>query len=539
MSTLVEIDRRISEKFSEVIRTREDMHGYQGTAVEFGFENPFAMMMIDLGLGKTVSSLTIIADLIAAFACNRVLVIGPLKVVTDTWPTEIGLWNHTAWLSWTLLREQDDDPRFKEARRRAREFGRSEGLSVEECAAMANRAETAERQRIRKELARSKTSIHIINRENVEWLVNLHGKNWPYDFVIIDESSSFKDHRTERFKALAKIRRLPGAINRMILLTATPAAETYEHLFGQIYLLDLGERLGKNITTYRDTYFSYNKYSQRYKLLPGMEERILEKIADICLVMKKQDYLPRTEPTVIRRMVKLAPAEKGKIAELEKEFVITLDDGTEIEAKTAAMLSSMLLQLASGSLYETVRVEDFDTGDLKKVKKVHNVHSHKIEVLREIYEEAQTQGEPLLVAYFFQSTLARLRKAFPKATVMDKEGKCIKAWNQRKIPMLFIHPQSAGHGLNLQHGGSTLVFFDMIYSLEYYQQTVGRLDRQGQKNPVVVQLLVAEGTRDVVVADTLAQKEDAQERLFVILKRLIRKYRKACEMPVTIGNDDL
>lgn len=519
------IDARIQAKFAEVVRDREDMHGYQEEFVAFGRKNPFVMGMVDLGLGKTISSATIIGDLISEFEVGKVLVIGPLKVVTDTWPTEFGLWRHTAWINWTLIRESDDDPRLAEARRRAREFGRSEGLKQADINAMSTRAETAERERIRKELARSSSPVHIINRENIEWLVNLHGKKWPYDFVIVDESSSLKDHRTDRFKALAKVRRTEGLIKRLICLTATPASETYEHLFAQIYLLDLGERLGKNITYYRETYFTYNKYSQRYKLRPGAEEEILGKIADISLVMKKEDYLPRTAPTIVRHKVRLTAAEKEMIRELEKEFLITLPDGTEIEAKTAAMLSSMLLQMASGSLYETTRVEDFETGDMKKVKKVHHIHDHKIETLREMAEEATTQGEPLLVAYFFQSTLARLKKAFPKATVMDKEGKCIKAWNAKKIPMLFIHPQSAGHGLNLQHGGSTLIFFDLIYSLEYYLQTIGRLDRQGQTKPVFVKLLVAEGTRDEYVADCLMEKQDAQEMLFVILKRMIRKLK--------------
>lgn len=483
-------DLAIRQRFAHVEHGPEDLHSYQDECIAFGLANPFSAFFIDMGLGKTVSSLTIIARLLLeTFDDDMTLVIGPLRVVTDTWPTEIELWRHTAWMSYTLIR---DDGKAK-----------------------------------KEDLVKQRTSVHFINREQLEWLVYFWKDAWPYRRVFVDESSSLKDHTSKRFKALAKVRNTPGLITRLHLLTATPAAETYIHLFTQMYLLDLGQRLGKNITAYRERYFTYNKYSMKYKLRPGAEEEILAKIADVCLVMKAKDYLSRAEPTVLQRKVTLEPAQLALIKKLEKDFIITLTDGTEIEAKTAAILSSMLLQMASGSVYETQLVEDFDTDDLKKVKKVHSIHDHKIVALKEIFEEAQTQGEPLLVAYYFQSSLAKLRKAFPNATVMDNGGKCIKPWNAGKIPMLLIHPQSAGHGLNLQHGGHTLIFFDLIYSLEYYLQTIGRIDRQGQANPVIVQLMIAEGTRDQDVAAALVQKQDAQEMLFVILKRLIRAMRKA------------
>lgn len=509
-----------------VVRGPEHMHDYQDECVDFLIKNPFSALFIDMGMGKTISSLSVIAHLLSMFETEKVLVVAPLKVATDTWPTEIGLWQHTAWMSHTLIRVDDDDPRLKVARDRARQFGRSEGLSLDEIAKMQGRAETAERHRIMEELAHSPASIHIINREQLEWLVYLHKDKWPYRTVFIDESSSFKDHKSKRFKALAKVRNTPGLIERLHILTATPAAETYEHLFAQMFLVDRGERLGKNITGYRERYFTYNKWSMKYKLRPGAEEEILSKIKDICLVMKAEDYLPREKPTIIARKVHLEQKQLDQIKKLEKDFLITLDDGTEIEAKTAAMLSQMMLQMASGSLYETLMVEDWDTDDLKKVKRVHHIHDHKIETLKEIAEEAATQGEPLLVAYHFQSSLAKLKKAFPKAVVMDKAGKCIKAWNAGKIPMLLLHPQSAGHGLNLQYGGRMLVFYDLIYSLENYLQIIGRIDRQGQTRPVIIQLLVAAGTRDEDVFACLNEKKDAQEMLFTILKRLIRQFRK-------------
>jgi hypothetical protein len=502
-------DERIAAKFAHVELEREQMHDYQANiAVPFLKENPFSALFIDLGLGKTICSLTVISDLLADLNVKgKVLVVGPLRVMTDTWPSEIVKWRHTAAFNFTLIRVDDDDERLREARR-----------------AGGSKAETAERHRIMEELAMSRATIHFINREWLVWLVNLHGPRWPYRIVFIDESSSFKDYSTSRFKALAKVRRTPGLITRLHLLTATPAAETYEHLFAQIYLLDLGHRLGKNITHYRENYFTYNRWSMKWKLREGCEEQILDKIKDICLVMKKKDYLNLPEPMIVPRVVRLSAKQRALYDEMRTEFVVTLPGGAEIEAETAASLSSKLLQMASGVLYETYEELDWDTEDMRKVRKVHHLHDHKIEALREIVEGLD--GNPVLVGYWFKSSLDRLVKAFPKATVMDKAGKCIKAWNAGKIPVLLMHPQSGGHGLNLQSGGHNMVFFDIPWSLELFLQFVGRLDRQGQTNSVLVQLLVAEGTLDEEVFAALRSKEDAQERLFLILKRMIRKFRK-------------
>lgn len=505
---MISFDDRIAAKFANVEFEREQMHAYQGDiAVPFLKENPFSALFIDLGMGKTVSSLTVICDLLSEFETGEILVVGPVRVMTDTWPSEIVKWRHTAAFNYTLIRVDDEDERLREARRR----GGSKGA-------------TQESYRIMEELALSSASIHFINRERLEWLVNFHGPRWPYRTVIIDESSSFKDHRTERFKALAKVRRTPGLITRMHLLTATPAAETYEHLFAQIYLLDLGQRLGKNITRYRDNYFTYNKWSMKWKLREGCEEQILDKIKDICLVMKQEDYLKLPEPMIVPRIVRLSDKQRDLYGDMRTNFVVKLPSGAEIEAETAASLTSKLLQMASGVLYETYEETDWDTEDMRKVRKVHHLHDHKIDALREIIDGIE--GNPALVGYWFKSSLDRLVKAFPTATVMDKEGKCIKAWNAGKIPILLMHPQSGGHGLNLQNGGHNMVFFDIPWSLEMFLQFVGRLSRQGQRNSVIVQLLVAEGTLDEEVFAALRAKEDAQERLFTILKRMIRKFRK-------------
>lgn len=528
-------DERIRAKFANVIRTEADLHVYQHEAWQFLRDNPFSHLFIDLGLGKTVSSLTLIAWLLREITDEKILVIGPVRVMTDTWPTEIALWQHTAHLSYTLIREDDDDPRLKAARavdRREnpdRSFERdmlvAQGMDeVEILTKLGPTNETRARHAIRAELARSSTNIHFINKEQLEWLVNLHKGNWPYRTVIIDEVSLFKDHSTHVFKALAKVRRTPGLITRLHGLTATPAAETYEHLWTLMYLLDLGERLGKKISWYRERYFTYNKWSMKFKLRPDAEQEILAKVSDVCLVMKAEDYLDLEKPTIIQKPVHLTERQMDMYRKLETDFLVTLDDGTQIEAENAAALSGKLLQMSSGVLYETAMVGDWETEDMKKVTKVHHLHDHKIETLKEIVESLQ--GEPVLVAYHFKSSLDRLRKAFPKAVVMDREGKCVKDWNARKIPILLIHPKSGGHGLNLQHGGHNLVFFDLTWSLELYLQLIGRLARQGQKHPVVVQLLVAIGTLDEAVCNAIYGKEAGQDTLFAILKRLIRA-RKA------------
>lgn len=513
------IARAVRRQCRHIKLARDQMHGYQGTAYKFLRENPFSALFIDMGLGKTITALTVACDLLNEFLTKKVLIIGPLKVATDTWPTEIGLWEHTASQNFTLIRADDKDPRIVEARKRAREFCKSEGIGREDYEKVVNRAATTEAHRIRAELAMSKASIHIINREALEWLVNFHREKWPYDTVIIDESSGFKDHASERFKCLAKVRRSGDLIKRLHELTATPATEGYVGLWAQMYLLDKGARLGKNITTFRKKYMSYNRWSRVFEMRPGAEEEILEKIKDLVLVMKAEDYLKLDKPLIVERPIILAEEQMALYEEMNTESVVKLPNGEIVEAEQAAALSAKLLQMASGVLYDTKLLEDWDTGDFKKITKVHHLHDHKIDTLKEIVEGLQ--GSPVLVSYHFKSSLKRLQQAFPKAVTMDKEGKCIKKWNAGKIPIMLVHPQSAGHGLNLQAGGHNIVMFDMIWSLELYLQLIGRLARQGQKHPVVVQMLTAVGTIDQVVAAALTAKNMTQDKLFRILKKLI------------------
>lgn len=519
------LQEEVALRAASVELRKEQMHSYQREGFEFMRLKPFSALFLDLGLGKSVTSLTVIDHLLRQdfFGTDKILIIGPIRVITDTWPNEIAKWQHTSWLDYSLIRVDDDDPRFAEVRRRTRARCRLDGMGEFDTEREVRRAEADMKAQIMKELATSKARIHIINREAVEWLVTFWDRKWPYRTVFIDESHSFKDISTNRFKAISAVRRA-GLITRMHLMTATPAAETYEHLFAQMYLLDLGERLGKSITNYRQTYFAYNGYGRKWKLRKGCEELILDKIKDICLVMKAEDYLPVDAPTIVPRIVTLSERQTALYKKMETDSIVTLADGTEIEAETAAALSAKLLQMSSGVLYETKELLDWETEDMKRVTKVHTLHDHKIEALKEIIEELD--GEPLLVAYHFKSSLDRLKKAFPKCEVVDRQASCMKAWNAGKIPLLLMHPQSASEGLNMQKGGHNLIFFDLPWSLTNYLQTIGRLARQGQKKHVVVQLLLARGTLDEYVYKCLIQKKDAQDRLFRILKKKIAQARQ-------------
>lgn len=526
---MTKLDSYLRERFKNVVRSRKDLHHYQADlAVPFLKENPFSALFVDLGLGKTIISLTLLADLLDRMEFEKCLVIGPLRVVNQTWPTEIGQWEHTAALTWAHIRDED----LKEAVRKAGQAARAPIVAAAKAEAIKrgidpvlepkatrevvnefvklNKAKIdkarrmASRKEVREASLRNPASIHFINREQIQFLVEAWGRDWPYDCVIIDESSSLKDSKTRRFKALTAVR---PYIKRMHQLTATPAAETYEHLFAQIYLLDGGKRLGQFITHYRERYFSLSYNGFTWKLRPGADREIADKISDICLTLKKEDYLDMREPVFNPRYVDLNKEQMALYRQFERDYVIELEDGTVVEAETAANLSSKLLQLASGSIYDDE-------------KNAHPVHNEKIEELHQIVEEAQ--GKPLLVAYWFKSSLHKLKEAFPHAVVMDAEGKAVGPWNKGKIQMLLMHPQGSAHGLNLQHGGHHLVFFDIPWSLELYQQTIGRLDRQGQKELVVLHHIITKGTVDETVVEALRAKADMQETLFRYLKEIRR-----------------
>jgi SNF2 family DNA or RNA helicase len=524
----------IRAKFADVELYRYQMHGYQNIGLKFLRDNPFSALFIDMGLGKTVTSLTLIADLLAEFANDdKVLVIGPLKVATRTWPDEIRKWNHLAHLNYSVIHVDDEDERIKAEYRSAykqrlassTELFKSE--KQKDAAKWATGVAAQKREELRIAATLDPASVHMISRDWIDWLVTYYRvakKPWPYRTIIIDESSGFKDHNSGRFKALQMIVD-NGKVDRLHLLTATPATEGYIGLFPQMYLLDRGARLGRNITAYRSRYFTENRWTRKWDLREGAEKEILAKISDICLVMKEEDYLPKVPPLFVRRYVHMTASQRELYLTMEKDMVVTLDDGTEVEAETAAALSAKLLQMASGVLYDT-KLEPGQTEDDDHVKitKIHKIHDHKIEELKQIVEESQ--GKPILVGYHHRSSKDRLLKAFPQAVMMDKDGKNIKKWNKGKIPILLMHPQSGGHGLNLQAGGHIIVFFDIPWSLELYLQFIGRLARQGQKFRVTVFLLMCKDTLDETVVDALTAKENAQDKLFKILKRMRYRLRK-------------
>ncbi|OJG96690.1 protein, SNF2 family [Enterococcus termitis] len=428
-----------------------------------------------MGLGKTLSSLTAIVELLTAFEIiENVLVIAPLSVAEKTWTDEIEKWDHLQHLTTSKILGSEKQ---------------------------------------RKAALSKKADVYLVNRENVVWLVEHFGRRWPFKTVIIDELSSFKSSRSKRFKALRKVRPL---MNQVIGLTGTPSPNSLMDLWAQIYLLDQGERLGKTITEYRNRYFvpaqknGHIVYS--WQLVPGAEEQIYSKISDICISMKAKDYLklpPRTDNIV---EIQLSEESKQKYKELERHYVLELAEA-DVVASNAATLSNKLLQLANGCIYD----ENEDARE---------IHQEKLEALERIIEDSQ--GQPVLVFYQYKHDLARILKRFKQAKVLDVKAGDIQKWNEGKIPILLAHPQSAGHGLNLQRGGHIVVWFGLTWSLEYYQQANARLDRQGQKQPVIVHHLVAKGTIDEQVMEALKNKEAGQESLMSAVKAKIREV-KLCQ----------
>lgn len=556
------------ERLAQCRLDREQMHAYQKTGGDFIKAHPFSALFVDLGLGKTVTTLTALLDLVESMEVNCILVIAPIRVANETWPTELVTWRHLAPMTAARIRDDDLVDRINTAGQEAAALLKKWGANHPDVQAVVRKyrmmklrqhaksklgfagpqivkyarekieekmlapatpdelkffreysRKQAAKVAVRDHKRRNPATIYVINREQVEFLVDAWGTDWPYDCVVIDESSSLKDHGTNRWKALRKVRPF---MTRMHQLTATPAAESYLGLFGQVGLLDMGERLGTTFTAYTEEYFKKNQYNHTYAMIKGSEEKIAEKISDICLTMKAEDYLPLEKPVIKLHKIQLNAKAQAVYDEMEQTSIVQLvEGGREIEAETAAALSSKLLQICSGVLYETYLEEDMDTEEMVKVKTVHKIHDQKLEALKEII--AEHEGENFLVVYHFKSSLDRLQKAFPKAKVMDAQGTMVKTWNTGKLPMLLVHPQSAGHGLNLQHGGRHVLFYDLPWSLELYLQTIGRLARQGQKLVVYVHHLIAKGCLDEHVYRALTEKRDVQEELFKILKRLRKK----------------
>jgi SNF2 family DNA or RNA helicase len=431
-------------------------HDYQAYAIDYIESHPVAAVLLDMGLGKTVISLTAIADLLFdRFEVRHVLVIAPLRVARDTWPAEIEKWEHLRHLTYTV----------------------AVGTVRERRAALM-----------------AKADITIINRENLQWLIEDSGLPFHYDMVVIDELSSFKNHKAKRFQALMKVR---PKVKRIIGLTGTPSSNGLMDLWSEFKLLDMGQRLGHFITQYRNDYFVPDKRNGQiiysYKPLPYAEEAIYRSISDITISMKSTDHLKMPELVSAQYEVRLSEAEAQRYIELKQQLILQLPDG-EVTAANAASLTGKLVQLANGAIYS-------DTGDIVEF------HDRKLDALEDIIEAAN--GKPLLVAYWFKHDLQRIKSRFPVREI--KSSKDISDWNDGSIPVAVIHPASAGHGLNLQTGGSTLVWFGLTWSLELYQQTNARLWRQGQSaGTVVIQHIITKGTIDERILKALSQKELTQ-----------------------------
>ena len=439
-------------------------HNYQAYAIDYIETHPIAAVLLDMGLGKTVISLTAIADLLFdSFEAHRILVVAPLRVARDTWPAEIAKWEHLQHLTYAVC----------------------VGTPKERRAALLSGAD-----------------ITIINRENLGWLIDSSGFDFDYDMVIIDELSSFKNHKSKRFQSLMKVR---PKVKRIIGLTGTPSSNGLMDLWAEFKLLDFGERLGRFITHYRNNYFIPDKRNGEiiysYKPMPYAEDAIYRRISDITISMKSTDHLQMPELITSQYEVQLSEEETQRYEELKADFILELPEG-EITAANAASLTGKLSQLANGAIYD-------DVGNIIEF------HDRKLDALEDLIEAAN--GKPLLVAYWFKHDLQRIKKRFHVREI--KSSKDITDWNNGDIPVAVIHPASAGHGLNLQAGGSTLIWFGLTWSLELYQQTNARLWRQGQTSgTVVIEHIITKGTIDERILKALSLKEVTQNALIDAVK---------------------
>ena len=417
-----------------------------------------------MGLGKSVIVLTALADLMSRFEVARALIIAPLRVARSVWPAEIERWDHTRHLTYRLV---TGTPRQRLAR-----------------------------------LRKDRSDIHIVNRELTAWLVENLCDDWPYDMVVIDEASSFKSARTRRFKALRKVLK---HIDRLVELTGTPASNGLLDLWSQIFLLDRGERLGRTFTGFRARYFISDYQGYEWTPREGAEAQIHNRLKDVCLALTAEDYLklPRRIDNTIE--VELPDRARARYRLLEKDFLVQLDDNDTVAVFNAAALTNKLLQFANGAVYTD--------GDGRWTA----VHDAKLEALAELVEAAA--GRPVLVAYHYQTDLRRILERFKQAVPLDRDPDTIARWNRGDIPLLLAHPASAGHGLNLQAGGHTIVWFGLTWSLEAYRQLNARLLRQGQTRPVVVHHLVARDSVDETVMAALGAKDATQRALLDALKR--------------------
>lgn len=452
-------------------------HNYQQFCIDKLLELPAAGLFLDMGLGKTVTTLTAIKELkYYRFAVCKVLVIAPKKVAEATWSREAEKWDHLQCLRVSTVL----------------------GSKTKRVRALAMPAD-----------------IYVINRENVEWLVDYYRNAWPFDMVVIDESSSFKDHSTKRWKAMKRVR---PKINRIVLLTGTPAPNTLIDLWAQVYLLDEGARLGRTISGFRERYFLPDKRSAErvftYKPKYDTEQTIQDLIGDICISMKAEDYLTLPECTKVSVPVLLDTRAKKAYETMEREMLLEVDEDF-ITADSAAVLTNKLLQLAGGAMYDAGHVPQ-------------KIHGCKIEAFMELVDSLN--GKPALVFYAFQHERDRIVDALKKTKLRVRVfngSQDADDWNNGNIDILLAHPASTAYGLNLQFGGNHVIWFTPTWSLELYQQANARLHRQGQTQRVIIHHLIVEGSVDEDVMRALDGKADTQDALMQSLKARIEKYRRS------------
>ena len=439
-------------------------HDYQQEAIDHLLRNDGAALFLRMGGGKTVVTATALTYLLNEHAIDRVLIVAPLRVAEHTWPAEFRKWDHTRHIHPTLIRGTP-----AQRRKQIREAG----------------------------------PVSIINYENLAWLADAYKANWPFDVVVFDELSKMKSPRAKRWRSMK--RALPQ-IKRVIGLTGTPAANGFLDLWAQVYLLDRGERLGKSMTSYKSRWFTSDYMGFNWTQRPGADKEIQDRIRDICLSIRTT-Y--KDVPVVYNDLpVYLPPAIEENYRELEREMFLELASGGAVEAVSAATLTNKCQQLANGAMYLTDEMGN--AGDVYEV-----VHDQKLEALESVVEEAA--GQPVLVAYQYLHDRERILARFPQARHI-RTGAEIDDWNARRLPIGLIHPASAGHGLNLQEGGSILVWFGLPWSLEAYEQTVARLARQGQTETVSVHRILAAGTVDATIAKRLESKCTVQEALLQALR---------------------
>lgn len=450
---------------------RFEPHPYQQYAIERIIQDTHVGLLLDMGLGKTVITLTAINALLFDYLdVSRVLVIAPKKVAEATWQTEAGKWEHLKHLT------------------------------------LATALGTAKE---RLEAVESGANVTVINRENVPWLVERVGERWPFDMVVVDESSSFKNPGAQRFKAL---RKMLVRIKRLVILTGTPAPNGIMDIWAQIYLLDRGERLGRFISHYRERYFDFNPWRHEYTAKPGAFEAVQRKIGDLCVSMSAADYLTMPELITHDVPVVLDRDAQAKYRQMEREMVLELGED-EITAMSAATLTGKLLQLCGGCVYDAAG-------------QAHRIHTDKLEALGELMEGLG--GDHALLFYGYRHELPGIMdalKGYRVRVLNDHED--VDAWNRGEADVLVAHPASCAYGLNLQQGGHHVIWYTLTWSLELYQQANARLHRQGQQKPVIVHRLLVKGGADEDVAAALEGKADTQDALLTALKARVQRAR--CE----------